>query len=78
MMSVHKYRPDLIVRILDCSPTSLGLVQGSDPANDRLARSDDAILAEWSDLALDAQWLGHRVTEFPLIAPTLTVLTGQV
>lgn len=49
---LKKYRPDLTVTVLDCSPTGLVLVNNLDPKNTILRDKYDAIIKEFMDVRL--------------------------
>lgn len=47
------YRPDLIVRILDCPPTGLIALSNLDPESNALKNNFHRILAEYAELSLE-------------------------
>jgi hypothetical protein len=52
---LHRWRPDLEIRCLDCPPTGLVLCTNLDPASTVLADAYNKILAEWDEAVPDQQ-----------------------
>jgi hypothetical protein len=51
---LKEYRPDLVLRVLDCAPTGLVLVTGLDPENTILRDRYDEIVARFAEVDLAA------------------------
>ena len=64
---LHEYRPDLLVRVLDCPPTGLVAVSGLDPTSTVLRANYHAILERYAGLDLDGYGLERLHGLFPVV-----------
>ncbi|MDX2264445.1 MAG: class I SAM-dependent methyltransferase [Hyphomicrobiales bacterium] len=64
---LKKFRPDLDVRALDCSPTGLILVTNLDPGSDVLATRYEQALSAFGGWTLDAETLDQLWELYPLL-----------
>lgn len=60
---LQKYRPDLILDVVDAAPTGLVVVSNLDPQNTVLADNYDAILEEYLELGLEEYGIGKYVAQ---------------
>jgi hypothetical protein len=67
---LHRYRPDLKVEVIDCSPTGLVLISNLDPENQTLQAAYASILDEWNHQSLDDYGLEKMRADFPFVSAT--------
>lgn len=65
---LREWRPDLRVRVLDCPPTALVMVDGFDAGNSVLADAYDEIIERFTDLDLATFGVDRFVTELDLVS----------
>jgi hypothetical protein len=62
---IQKYRPDLVVTLLDCAPTGLVVITNLDPANTTLSDNYNAIMSQFKPdmdrVAYDRFWEGLEI-----------------
>ena len=64
---LRRYRPDLKVTVLDCSPTGLVLLSQLDPENRVLAENMDAILAEYQEVDIETYGVAKFYESFSFV-----------
>jgi hypothetical protein len=71
------HRPDLKVTALDAAPTGLVLVESLDPGNRTLRENYDSILADYTDLTLEAFGPARFARCFPLVSCETLLASGR-
>ncbi len=79
---LQRYRPDLRLQVIDCPPTALVVVSNLDPASQVLAEAYDDIIAEYTDLTLEAFGADRFFDSFQYtssedVADHIALWTGQ-
>ena len=64
---LRKYRPDLNITVLDCTPTGLVLIDGLDRKSSVLSDAYEKIVAEYMDLTLDQYGVDTYVNALNLV-----------
>lgn len=65
---LQRWRPELQLKVLDCRPTGLVCVSGLDPDNRVLRENYDAILAEFTELDLEAFGIRRFYDSFAMVS----------
>lgn len=73
---LQKYRPDLTLTVLDCSPTGLVLISALDPASTVLADHYDEIVADWTDVTLQDYGVANFFDLFDYVSAWDEVTNG--